>query len=34
MRSVLTFLVLSIFALTYFVAMPVVALDTDGLVGA
>lgn len=34
MRSVLTFLVLSILALTHFVAMPVVALDTDGLVGA
>lgn len=34
MRSVLTFLVLSLFALTHFVAMPVVALDTDGLVGA
>lgn len=34
MRSVLTFSVLSLFALTHFVAMPVVALDTDGLVGA
>ena len=34
MRSVLTFLVLSTFALTHFVAMHVVALDTDGLVGA
>ena len=34
MRSVLTFLVLSFFALTHFAAMPVVALDTDGLVGA
>ena len=34
MRSVLTFLVLSLVALTHFVAMPVVALDTDGLVGA
>ncbi|MDE0015386.1 MAG: LamG domain-containing protein [Candidatus Poribacteria bacterium] len=34
MRSVLTFLVLSIFALTHFVAMHGVALDTDGLVGA
>lgn len=34
MRSVLTFLVLSIFALTHVVATHVVALDTDGLVGA
>ncbi|MYA70085.1 hypothetical protein F4Y19_08375, partial [Candidatus Poribacteria bacterium] len=34
MRSVRTFLVLSIFALTHFVAMHGVALDTDGLVGA
>ena len=34
MRSVLTFLVLSLFGLTYFVPMPAVALDTEGLVGA
>ena len=34
MRSVLTFLVLSFFVLTHFVTMPVVALDTDGLIGA
>ncbi len=34
MHSVLTFLVLSLFALIHVVAMPVAALDTDGLVGA
>lgn len=34
MYKVLTFLILSLFALTLFVATQVVALDTDGLVGA
>ena len=34
MHRLLTFLVLSLFALTHFVATQVVALDTDGLVGA
>ena len=34
MHRILTFLVLSLFALTHVVATHVVALDTDGLVGA
>ena len=34
MHKVLTFLALSLFALTFFVPTQVEALDTDGLVGA